>query len=621
MLRIAFVLLLLLLGTGGSASPPLQSGIAIRGANVLPMTGKERLLDQTVLISGDRIMKIGPRRSVRVPAGYQIIEAGGQTLMPGLVDMHVHLPSETGKPGDAAQRALAVMLGHGVTTARGMAGSPNNLLVRSAIERGEVAGPRFYAAAPGISVANTKSVDEARAAVAAAKAAGYDLIKSHHLTDVAIWQAVQDEARRLGIATAGHVTNEITVARAAAAGQQIEHLDGSMIELMRAGSAEKGMQFGQLPPPPVLRAAARAAPREVEALATSLARAKSYQVPTLALFEKLAAVEVPTAQRMAAPEMRFIPDTTLGQWAKQHAQFVGDGLTAADGALLRDVRRRLVAAFHKAGVPIMAGSDTAQLFHIWGPGLIEEIKALAAAGLTPMAALRTATVVPRDYFRSLPNGGSASGWKADFGTVEPGARADLILLGQDPSKNVSALRTLKTVIARGVVHDRAALDSMLAKAAADAKAAKPQQQQASLAFPGSVYVMRHLQKGEGEDPPLSAEGAENARRLPALFAADKPAAIYVSPTRRARETAAPLAAALGIAPKSYDPANPAALIQAVSSEKGTVLIVGHSNTVPDIVERLGGARPAALSDSDYGDIWQVSGPARIVSKKRVRGTE
>lgn len=121
----------------------------------------------------------------------------------------------------------------------------------------------------------------------------------------------------------------------------------------------------------------------------------------------------------------------------------------------------------------------------------------------------------------------------------------------------------------------------------------------------SVYVMRHLQKAEGQDPALSAEGARNAERLASRFAEDRPTAIYVSSTRRARETAAPLAARLGLTGKEYDPRDTPGLVARVKAEAGTVLVVGHSNTVPEIVAQLGGARPADLAETDYGDIFRV----------------
>ena len=123
----------------------------------------------------------------------------------------------------------------------------------------------------------------------------------------------------------------------------------------------------------------------------------------------------------------------------------------------------------------------------------------------------------------------------------------------------------------------------------------------------AYYVMRHLQKAGGADPALSAEGAANTQRLTAWFNnRAKPAAIYVSSTRRARETAAPLAAALGVTPQEYNPADTPALLARIRAEAGSVLVVGHSNTVPDIVAGLGGVRPAPLAETTYGSIWAVT---------------
>lgn len=125
------------------------------------------------------------------------------------------------------------------------------------------------------------------------------------------------------------------------------------------------------------------------------------------------------------------------------------------------------------------------------------------------------------------------------------------------------------------------------------------------AFPQSVYVMRHLQRPPGQDPSLSPEGAANAQTLAGWFTANPPKAIYVSTTKRARETAAPLADRLGLAPKDYDPGDSKALVARVAEEQGPVLIVGHSNTVPEIVELLGTPRPAEFADDDYGAILLV----------------
>lgn len=123
----------------------------------------------------------------------------------------------------------------------------------------------------------------------------------------------------------------------------------------------------------------------------------------------------------------------------------------------------------------------------------------------------------------------------------------------------------------------------------------------------SDYVVRHLHTPEGErDPDLTAEGRRSAILLAGWFGAERPAAIYVSHYKRSRQTAAPLAARLGLTPIVYDPADTPALVARVRAGPRPALIVGHSNTVPDIVEQLGGTRPGPLVHEDFGDIWSVA---------------
>lgn len=121
-----------------------------------------------------------------------------------------------------------------------------------------------------------------------------------------------------------------------------------------------------------------------------------------------------------------------------------------------------------------------------------------------------------------------------------------------------------------------------------------------------VFVMRHLQKAEGADPPLSAEGAANAQALATMLGKSGIKAIFATPTRRAMQTAQPLAARLGIAVTPYDPANPAALVKTVATVPGAVLVVGHSNTVPDLVARFGAKQAVSVGEQDYGTVFVVT---------------
>ncbi len=125
-----------------------------------------------------------------------------------------------------------------------------------------------------------------------------------------------------------------------------------------------------------------------------------------------------------------------------------------------------------------------------------------------------------------------------------------------------------------------------------------------------------MRKGEGEDPSLSAAGAQEAERLAALLKDRGIAAIFVTPTKRSRETAQPLATVTGAPIETYDPRDNAALAQRAAAIPGSILIVGHSNTVPDIVAALGGLRPAPLTHHDFGDLWLVE-PGGATLKLRI----
>ena len=122
----------------------------------------------------------------------------------------------------------------------------------------------------------------------------------------------------------------------------------------------------------------------------------------------------------------------------------------------------------------------------------------------------------------------------------------------------------------------------------------------------TVYIVRHLQKAAGDDPELTPEGAAAAQRLAELLADEGIGAIYATPTRRARQTGEPLARLMGLEVTEYDPRNPSALVEAAAAIEGAVLIVGHSNTVGDLVSRFGGVEAPQLTEQDYGTIFAVS---------------
>lgn len=143
--------------------------------------------------------------------------------------------------------------------------------------------------------------------------------------------------------------------------------------------------------------------------------------------------------------------------------------------------------------------------------------------------------------------------------------------------------------------------------------------------PHPVYVMRHLNTPAGEpDPDLLPEGRAAAIALADLMETDpfqgarRPVAIYVSDYKRTRQTAAPTAARLALNVTVYDPRDTPGLLARVRAEPGPVLIIGHSNTVPDIIAALGGTRPAPLVHEDFGDLWVVLPDGTTTRQRLVR---
>jgi len=153
--------------------------------------------------------------------------------------------------------------------------------------------------------------------------------------------------------------------------------------------------------------------------------------------------------------------------------------------------------------------------------------------------------------------------------------------------------------------------------APDSRSVAAAAEAAPVAVENQVYVIRHLQKAQGDDPPLTAEGAANAQRLAVLLANKGIVAIFATPTRRTMQTAEPLAKRLGLAIRPYDPNDADALAREVAAVAGPVLVVGHSNTVPDLVDRLGGPPQPTMTEEDFGTVFVV-GPDGGVKTLQVR---
>ena len=268
------------------------------------------------------------------------------------------------------------------------------------------------------------------------KAAGYDLLKIHPGLSRASFDTLVATARRAGIPFAGHVPEQVGIARAIEARYaSIEHLDGYVEGMLRDGATltpEQSAFFG-------LNLGDQLDETKMPALVQATKRADVWNVPTQVLLENL--VVAGTSHQLAQrPEMRFVPAATRSQWAE-----VKDGMLEETGSTLESarrtvqVRRRLIKALHQAGAGILLGSDAPQIYNVPGFSTHRELESLVGAGLTPYQALETGTRNIARYF----------GTEKETGTIEKGKRADLVLLDADPLADIRNTTRRSGVMVRG----------------------------------------------------------------------------------------------------------------------------------------------------------------------------
>jgi imidazolonepropionase-like amidohydrolase len=232
----------------GVVIPASAQTVAFTNVNVIPMDRERVLAKQTVLVKNGVIAEIGDAKKVKVPKDAVRVDGTGKYLVPGLVDMHTHLLSDSDEfPDSIGPDELRVMVANGVTTVRFMIGTPELLSLRSRSAKGEIDAPTIFVASPHLTgreqgnnfVVNTS--DEAREAVRKSKAAGYDFIKITTFIKAEVYEAAVDEAAKQNIRVVGHADSRfVGVERAWKAKQQIEHLDGYMELLLRDDAPMKG---------------------------------------------------------------------------------------------------------------------------------------------------------------------------------------------------------------------------------------------------------------------------------------------------------------------------------------------------------------------------------------------
>ena len=245
--------LLTIASCGGRPDTRVNGDMAFVGVNVLPMDSERVLENQTVVVDNGRIVAIGSSDEVGPADGVDVIEAAGHYLMPGLTEMHGHLPNPQTSDTDA-QNLLFLYVANGVTTVRGMQGHPSQFAVRDQIDRGSIIGPRLFLGSVSINGARVSSPEQAEQLVREYKVQGYDLIKTLEGLSVETYDAVARTAAEVRIPFGGHVPNLVGLRHALASGQvSIDHLDNYIEALVPEtaqpdewpGTGESGRAAGE----------------------------------------------------------------------------------------------------------------------------------------------------------------------------------------------------------------------------------------------------------------------------------------------------------------------------------------------------------------------------------------
>lgn len=412
---------------------------------VIDATGAPARRDMTVVVSGGRIVALGKTGQVRVPKDALILDATGKFLIPGLWDMHTHLSfyADTKQPPFTAFPAL---IANGVTGVRDMGGNFEQIdKWRKEIADGTITGPRIFQA--GSFVDGPKQMDELRAsltivvnnaeearrAVTTQKRRGVDFIKVHNGVSRDAYLALADECRKQKIPLATHLPRSVRAAEASDAGtKSLEHIETLIESIVFDGVATDGQ-----PTKDPVAATAEFTDEKAAALFVKFSRNGTYFVPTLSGYHSF----VRDAERLAATDAKYEAAATGRK--KLFQRFL-----------------QLVGLMQRSGVNVLAATDFADKSGGRRPDvrpgftLHDELALFVEAGMTPMQALQTATLNPAKFLNI----------QKDYGTIEKGKIADLVLLEANPLENIKNTSRIDAVVLNGKFLTKEALQKLLAEA-------------------------------------------------------------------------------------------------------------------------------------------------------------
>ncbi len=437
MRRILAALVIAATGIGGAAA---VADTVIQNARVLTMLDGPEYRRLDLVVRDGKFVEDTPLD------GASVIDASGKYVIPGLAEMHAHVPVPRFDTGDSDYRkdVLFLWVANGVTLARSMMGHPSHLELREALHANEALGPALIVAGPSFSGGSARTVDAAIQRVGAQKAAGYDLLKIHPGLSRQVFQAVADTANADGIRFAGHVTAAVGLLASLDARQHtIDHLDGFIETLVSPEVLRdrRASWFGA-------DLIDHVDDGLIEPLMASLKASGAAVVPTETLLLNVAG---DLTELQARAEYAYLPESLRRSYSGA-IEGSASAFTPRSAAAFLALRKRLVAEAFRAGVPILLGSDSPQIFNVPGFSIHRELQAMVAAGLTPYQAISTGTTAPARFYDQDER----------WGSLAPGRSADLIVLREDPLADIANTRSIDAVMVRGRYLPRAELDAGLA---------------------------------------------------------------------------------------------------------------------------------------------------------------
>jgi imidazolonepropionase-like amidohydrolase len=427
-MKLPGAILLLLFSSFSFAQQPESSAsreIVFEDVNIITMLKDEVKEHQTVVTKNGKITAIGAVKKVTYGKGALVVDGKGKYLMPGLAEMHGHVPPiEDMQP---MKDVLALFAVNGITTVRGMLGHPKHLELRAMVNRGELLSPHFYTTGPSINGMSVTSPEAGAEMVRQQKKAGYDFLKMHPGLTRAKFDSIAATANKLRIPFAGHVSFGVGVWRAIEAGySSIDHLDGFIEGLVPGIETMVEQETG----PFALQVADKADTTKIPQLIQALKAKNIWVVPTQSLGERWFSPHYSSEDFKNDPNKKYMSANTTNQWIASKDNLMNDPkYNVSKAEVFLKLRRKLVRECQKNGVGILLGCDAPQIFNVPGFSTHNELEYLVLAGLTPFEALKTGTVNVAQYLKIK-----------DAGTIQVGSVSDLILLNGNPLKDINQVR-------------------------------------------------------------------------------------------------------------------------------------------------------------------------------------